>query len=340
MGIVFIKGGARTTVQDYGRMGHQSKGFHVCGIMDRHAFWAANLLVDNTDNDALLEFMVLGPTMYFTSDTVICITGGDFDPKINGESVPMYRAIEVHKGDELVTGFCKSGTWGYIAFAGGLDVPVVMGSRSTDLECHLGGFHGRQIMDGDEIEFVSTVKTLPKMKDRHLEKPEFGQEEVEVRVIMGPQDDYFTEKGIETFLNTPFTVTFNCDRKGYRLEGPEGVTIEHNEKGADIISDGIAKGAIQVPNHGHPIVMFSDRQTIGGYTKIANVIATDIPLIVQAKHPQKIRFKAISIEEAQRVAIMERERFMLMNQHFVQRKPFVGLFKKRWKNWSYKEGGK
>jgi len=329
MGIVFNKGGLLTTVQDYGRMGHQNQGFHVCGIMDRHAFWAANLLVDNTDKDALLEFTVMGPTLYFTSDTVICITGGDFDPKINGDPVPMYQAVEVHKGDELSTGFCKSGTWGYIAFAGGLDVPMVMGSRSTDLKCHLGGFQGRKIMDGDEIEFLSTVKTLPKMKDRKIEKFEYGQEEVEVRVTMGPQDDYFTEAGINTFLTGAFTVTHQCDRMGYRLEGP---VIEHNEKGADIVSDGIAKGAIQVPSHGNPIIMLSDRQTTGGYTKIGNVIATDIPKLVQCKYPQKIRFKAISVEESQRIAIMERERLMLMNEHFVKRGFLSGLFKKKWKN--------
>lgn len=329
MGIVFNKGGLLTTVQDYGRMGHQNQGFHVCGIMDRHAFWAANLLVDNTDKDALLEFTVMGPTLYFTSDTVICITGGDFDPKINGDPVPMYQAVEVHKGDELATGFCKSGTWGYIAFAGGLDVPMVMGSRSTDLKCHLGGFKGRKIMDGDEIEFLSTVKTLPKMKDRKIEKFEYGQDEVEVRVTMGPQEDYFTEAGINTFLTGAFTVTHQCDRMGYRLEGP---VIEHNEKGADIVSDGIAKGAIQVPSHGNPIIMLSDRQTTGGYTKIGNVISTDIPKLVQCKYPQKIRFRAISVEESQRIAIMERERLMLMNEHFVKRGFLAGLFKKKWKN--------
>lgn len=338
MGIVFNKGGLLTTVQDYGRMGYQNQGFHVCGIMDRHAFWAANLLVDNTDRDALLEFTIMGPTLYFTTDTVICITGGDFDPKLNGEPIPMYRAVEVHKGDELAMGFCKSGTWGYIAFAGGLDVPLVMGSRSTDLKCQLGGYKGRKIMDGDEIDFVTSVKTLPNMKDRHIEKFEYDADEVEVRVTMGPQDDYFTEEGIKTFLSNAYTVTHQCDRMGYRLEGAE---IEHNEKGADIISDGIAKGAIQVPSHGQPIIMLSDRQTTGGYTKIANVISTDIPALVQCKYPQKIRFRAISVEESQKIAIMERERLMLMNEHLAKRGLFSRLFKKKtWKNWSYLQGGR
>lgn len=328
MGIVFNKGGLFTTVQDYGRMGYQSSGFHVCGVMDRHAFWVANLLLDNKDKEAVLEFTICGPTLYFTSDTVICITGGNFDPKINGEPVLMYHAIQVKQGDELEMGFCKSGTWGYIAFAGGLDVPLVMGSRSTDLKCGLGGLEGRKIKDGDEIEFVKSVKTLPNLKERFVEAVEYGQEEVEVRVTMGPQDDYFTEEGLKTFLNSSYTVTHECDRMGYRLDGPE---IEHNELGADIVSDGIAKGAIQVPKHGKPIVMLSDRQTIGGYTKIANVISVDISKLVQCKYPQKIKFTKVSVEESQKIYHMERERLQLLNKRFIHKR-FLARFFSRWKN--------
>ena len=328
MGIVFNKGGLFTTVQDYGRMGFQSQGFHVCGVMDRHSYWVANLLVDNGDREAVLEFTVCGPTLYFTSDTVICITGGDFDPKVNGDPVPMYQAVEVHKGDELEMGFCKSGTWGYIAFAGGLDVPMVMGSRSTDLKCGFGGLEGRKIKDGDEINFLSTVKTLPNLKDRKLESVDYSEEVVELRVTMGPQDDYFTEEGIRTFLNSEYTVSNACDRMGYRLEGP---VIEHNEKGADIVSDGIAKGGIQVPKNGQPIVLLSDRQTVGGYTKIGTLISVDQAKLVQRKFPQKVRFTAVSVEEAQRITNMERERMRLINERFVKKRPLARFFA-RWKN--------
>ncbi len=328
MGIVFNKGGLFTTVQDYGRMGYQNLGFHVCGAMDRHAYWAANLLVDNTDREAVIEFTISGPTLYFTSDTVICITGGDFDPKINGESIPMYTAVKVQKGDELEMGFCRSGTWGYIAFAGGLDVPVVMGSRSTDIKCKLGGLEGRQIKDGDEIHFLTNVKSLPLMNERKIERPDYGADVVELRVTMGPQDDHFTDEGIRTFLESEYTVTSQCDRMGYRLEGK---AIEHNELGADIISDGIAKGAIQVPSSGQPIIMMSDRQTLGGYTKIANVISVDLSKIAQCKYPQKVKFVKVSVEEAQRIYAMERERFRLLNQRFIKRSFFHRLFN-HWKN--------
>ena len=328
MGIVFNKGGIFTTVQDYGRMGYQNLGFHVCGVMDRHAYWAANLLVDNTDREAVLEFTIGGPTLYFTSDTVICITGGDFDPKINGESIPMYRAVEVKSGDELEMGFARCGTWGYIAFAGGLDVPSVMGSRSTDIKCGLGGYEGRQIQDGDEIEFLSNVKSLPLMSERKLEIPDYGKDVVELRVTMGPQDDHFTQEGIHTFLSGEYTVTSQCDRMGYRLEGEK---IEHNELGADIISDGIAKGAIQVPSSGQPIVMMSDRQTLGGYTKIANVISVDISKLAQCRYPQKVKFTRVSVEEAQRIYMMERERFRLLNERFIK-KSFLHRLFRHWKN--------
>ena len=324
MGIVFNKGGIFTTVQDYGRMGYQNLGFHVCGVMDRHSYWVANLLVDNTDREAVLEFTISGPTLYFTSDTVICITGGDFDPKINGDPIPMYTAVEVHKGDELEMGFCRSGTWGYIAFAGGLDVPEVMGSRSTDIKCKLGGYKGRPIKDGDEIPFLTNVKKLPLMKERKLESPDYGADVVELRVTMGPQDDYFTKEGIDTFLSSEYKITSQCDRMGYRLEGPP---IEHNELGADIISDGIAKGAIQVPKSGQPIVMLSDRQTLGGYTKIANVISVDISKLAQCRYPQSVMFTQVSVEEAQRIYMMERERMVLLNARFTKRHFWSGLFK-------------
>ena len=328
MGVVFNKAGLMTTVQDYGRMGHQKQGFHVCGVMDRHSYWVANLLVDNTDREAVIEYSVMGPSMYFTTDTVICITGGDFDPKINGNPVPMYQAIEVHQGDELEMGFCKSGTWGYVAFAGGLDVPMVMGSRSTDLKCKFGGLEGRKIQDGDKIPFINAVKTLPMMKDRKIEHDTFDDDVVELRVTMGPQLDYFTENGINTFLGQEFQVSLQCDRMGYRLDGP---AIEHNEKGADIVSDGIAKGAIQVTGEGQPIVLLSDRQTIGGYTKIANVISVDIPKLVQCKYPQKVRFKEIDVEEAQKLYLMERERLKLLNNRFTKKHILARMFD-RWKN--------
>lgn len=302
MGVQFLKGGLLTSVQDMGRNGYQNCGFSVSGVMDKRSFMIANILVDNPENEAVIEFSMIGPTLKFTSDTIIAITGGNFNPTINGKAVHMYQAIYAHKNDVLEFKYASSGTFGYIAFSSRLDIPVVMGSRSTNMKCKIGGFHGRKLEKGDEIWFRSKKRYLPYFLSRKIEPEDFTSEKEEIRVVMGPQEDYFSRQGIETFLNEEYTISSECDRMGYRLEGEY---IAHNEHGADIISDGIAFGAIQVPQHGKPIIMLADRQTTGGYTKIATVISVDIPKLVQRKEGQKIKFKKVTIEEAQNLYLEE-----------------------------------
>lgn len=306
MGVLFLKGGLFTTVQDIGRNGYQKSGFHVSGVMDKRAFMIANLLVDNPENEAVLEFTMTGPTLKFTSDTIIAITGGDFNPRINEKEVPMYTAIYVHKDDILEFQYAREGNWGYIAFSSRLDIPMMMGSRSTDTKCKIGGYHGRKLEKGDHIWFRAKRRYLSSFLSRTIPQEHFEEGTITIRVIMGPQDDYFTPEGIQTFLKEEYTVTSECDRMGYRLDGEY---IAHNDKGADIISDGIALGAIQVPSNGRPIVMLSDRQTTGGYTKIATVISVDIPKLVQCKEQAKIRFEKISVEEAQKLYLEELEEY-------------------------------
>ncbi len=283
-------------------MGYQRFGFHVSGAMDKRAYEIANVLLDNYEDEAVLEIAIMGPELKILSNTVIAITGADFSPTLNEEPIPMYQAIPVKKGDILKCTFSRDGVWGYIGFAGGIDVPVVMGSRSTDIKSELGGYEGRKLENGDVIEFVKSITALPRMDERYAPKPTYKKEVTKVRVVMGPQDDYFSEKGISTFLNEEYTVTNLCDRMGYRLDGPP---IQHNEKGADIISDGIAYGSIQVPSQGLPIVLLSDRQTTGGYTKIATVIGRDIPKFVQRRAYEKVVFEAVSPEEAQRLYLKD-----------------------------------
>lgn len=306
MGVQFLKGGLHTTVQDMGRNGYQNSGFSVSGVMDKRSFMIANILVDNPENEAVLEFLMIGPTLKFTSDTIISITGGNFSPTINGKSVPMYRAIYAHKNDILEFKYALSGAFGYIAFSSRLDIPVVMGSRSTNTKCKIGGFHGRKLEKGDEIWFRSKKRYLPYFLSRKIEPEDFTSEKEEIRVIMGPQEDSFSKQGIKTFLSEEYIISSDCDRMGYRLEGEY---IAHNEQGADIISDGIAFGAIQVPQHGKPIIMLADRQTTGGYTKIATVISVDIPKLVQRKEGHKIKFKKISVEEAQTLYLDELKKY-------------------------------
>ncbi len=305
MGIRILKGGMLTTVQDLGRTGYQSQGFSVAGVMDVRSFKIANLLLDNPENEAVLEFTLIGPVLEFTSATIVAITGGDFQPSINGEPVPMYTALYVNKGDILKFGSARTGSRGYIAFSSYLDIPVVMGSRCTNMKSGIGGFKGRKLQAGDYIGFRIKRRYLPFFLSRKLDLDEFDQEEAELRVVMGPQDDLFSKQGIKTFLTQEYTVTSDFDRMGCRLEGP----FIAPKNGSDIISDGIAFGSVQVPSHGKPIILLSDRQTTGGYAKIATVASVDIPKAVQRKTDHKIRFRAISVQEAQALYLKEMEEF-------------------------------
>ena len=295
MSIYFEKSGLLTTVQDRGRYGYQSSGFSVSGVMDKRSAQLANVLVDNPINEAVFEFLLMGPTMKFNKSTYIAITGADFSPKLNGQEVPTYTAIHVHEGDVLEFGFAKNGLWGYVAVSSKLGVENIMGSHSTNLRCGIGGYNGRKIEAEDEISFREKTRQIPSLEKRHIEPEFFGDKDKTIRVIPCLQNDHFTEKGIQTFFNETYVTTEQSDRMGYRLDGP---AIEHKD-GGDIISDGIPLGAIQVPSHGKPIIMLSDRQTTGGYTKIGTVIGVDIPLLVQSQSGTRIHFKEITVEEAQ-----------------------------------------
>ncbi len=305
MGIRVLKPGMLTTVQDLGRTGYQSQGFSVAGVMDVRSFKIANLLVDNPENEPVLEFTLIGPTLEFTSDTIIAITGGDFNPTINGEPAPMYTAIYMHKGDILKFGSAVTGSRGYISFSSYLKVPTVMGSRCTNMKSSIGGFKGRKLQADDYIMFRIKRRYLPFFLSRTLKPDEMDQEQVTLRVVMGPQDHMFTKQGIQTFLNSAYTVTNEFDRMGCRLDGP----FIASKNGSDIISDGICFGSVQVPSHGKPIILLADRQTTGGYAKIATVASVDIPKLVQRKTDNKVRFKAITVYEAQKLLLDEMAEF-------------------------------
>lgn len=295
MGIQIINGGFLTTIQDMGRYGYQETGMSVSGVMDTRAASLANILVGNDTNEAVIEITMMGPTMKFTEDEIIAVTGGDLGAKIDGKPVERYRAVLVKAGQTLSFMGMYGGSRAYIAFAGGLDIPVVMGSRSTNLKSKVGGYEGRKLGTGDEIAFRAPASWLPHMAERVYGLPSYGAKEWTLRVVMGPQDDCFTDKGINTFLNSTYTISNEYDRMGCRMEGD---VIEH-KNGGDIITDGISFGAVQVPSHGNPIVMMADHQTTGGYTKIACVVSVDLPELAQCMPGHTVRFKKIGIEEAQ-----------------------------------------
>ena len=312
MGVRFAGGGFLTTVQDMGRTGFQKFGIPVCVVMDPRSASLANLLVGNEETEAVLEVTLMGPMMEFTEDNIIAVTGGDLGPKLNGKPLPMYQAVLVHEGDSVSFAGVNGGSRAYIAFAGGLDIPAVMGSKSTDLKSKVGGVKGRKIGGGDEIDFLAPKTALPGMRRRKLPKEDFSARGQEIRVVMGPQDDCFTERGIETFLSETYTLTSESDRMGCRLEG---AVIEH-KNGGDIITDGISFGAVQVPSHGRPIIMMADHQTTGGYAKIAGVISVDLPKVAQSRPGSTVSFKKVSIEEAQKLYVAQLEEFKRLKEEW------------------------
>lgn len=315
MGLVVKKPGVITTIQDNGRFGYQGSGFSTNGVMDHRAFVIANLLVENEPNAPVLEFALAGPAVRFTTNTCIAITGGDFSPTLDGEPVPRYTALMVHRGSILRFKASKTGCYGYLAIAGNsVRVPEVMGSRSTNLKCEFGGWKGRALIVGDYVPFTTkSVDFLPNLGSHRIDGGDdafygFDRDEVTLRVVPGPQEGMFTPAGIETFYSQAYRTTAKCDRMGYRLDGPEIETLH----GSDIISDGIAFGAVQVPSHGRPIIMLADRQTTGGYAKIGTITTVDIPKLVQRPPGTKVRFEPISVQEAQHLLREEARQFDML----------------------------
>ena len=295
-----------TTVQDGGRYGFQRFGMPVSGTMDRWSHQMANLLVGNRPDDACLEAMMTGPEIIFSAALSVAICGADMTPLLNGLSVPMWRTLRVKSGDQLSFSELKAGCRTYLAIEGGIDVPRVMGSRSTCLRTRLGGYLGRPLKAGDVLTaFPDTsnkihIRTVP---EEFI--PDFLHDQV-IRIIPGPEVHRFTFAGIKNFLTGTYEITNHSDRMGYRLAGPE---IAFSGKTTDIVSAGISPGTIQVTTNGQPIVLMADRQTTGGYCRIANVASADLPLVAQMKPGETIRFREISLNEAQEL-VREQQRII------------------------------
>ena len=293
-----VEPGLLTTVQDLGRYGYQRFGVPVSGAMDDFALRAANLMVGNEEGAAALELTVLGPTIDFDSDTSIAITGGDLSPALNDEPVPLWETVNVPAGSRLSFGGARDGLRSWLAVSGGIDVPTIMGSRSTYVRGGIGGLQGRALAAGDTLSTLSpsdgadVVRRLPE----DFPAPSYGNSH-QLRVVLGPQDEAFTKDAISTLLGSTYSVSMDQDRMGCRLEGP---ALEHRS-GPDIVSDGSPLGAVQVPGDGTPIVLLADRGTTGGYTKIATVIGADVGLLAQAMPGDEVTFSAVSTDDAQSV---------------------------------------
>lgn len=296
-----LQPGPQTTVQDFGRLGYQAYGVPVCGALDTVALRLANRLVGNDEGAAALECRLAGPSFTVLDGAVrLALTGADatVDVTVEGETItyPAWRAIDTPEGATVRVSALRGSGCAILAIAGGIDVPAVLGSRSTDLKGRFGGHEGRPLAAGDPL----AVGALP--PDGRFSGPCFELPSPPslaftgtLRVVLGPQAEAFSEEGIATFLATPFRVSREADRMGMRMEG---VPLAFN-KGADIVSDGIATGSIQVPGSGLPIVLLADHQTIGGYAKIATVISADLPGASRLLPGVEVRFAPVTVAEAE-----------------------------------------
>lgn len=300
-----IQPGLQTTVQDKGRIGHYEVGMPPSGVMDKYSFVVSNLLVGNDENAAVLEITYMGPVLEFKVDTTIALTGGQIPPKINGEAVPMWESLAVKAGDTLSFDFVKAGARVYLAVAGGIDVPLIMDSRSTYTLCGIGGLEGRALQANDTLkignEIVREAKIGQPINEHFI--PTFSKQH-EIRIIMGLCSYRLTEESKERFLEINWTVTTEANRVGYRFQGERLNFVEREQpfgagsNPSNVVDLGYPIGSIQVPDGVEPIALLNDAVTGGGYATIATIISTDLDKMAQIKTGESVRFIAVDIEEA------------------------------------------
>ena len=302
-----LDGGILTTVQDLGRRGYQRYGVPQSGALDSYALRVGNLLVGNPEGAAGLEMTLAGPRLRLLADTVLAVTGADLQAHLNDAPFPPWLATPAPAGAILSFGDMARGMRAYLAVAGGVDVPPVMGSRSTYVRARLGGLEGRALRPGDLLP-TAWEKPADRVEGRLL--PDEGVPVPQLpfpvlRIVLGPHTDAFSPEGVHTFLDAAYTISPQSDRTGYRLQGPP---VEHSGR-ADIVSEGVPLGAVQVAGDGMPMVLLADRGTTGGYTKLATVISVDLPLLAQATPGDVVTFQSVSLEEAHGL-LREQEEFL------------------------------
>lgn len=312
MSITILRPGLLTSVQDLGRFGYQKYGVITSGGMDTFALRLANLLVGNPEGEAVLEITLLGPKLLVQQDMLLAITGADLSARIGGEALPLWRPIHVKKGSIISFGACRSGCRAYLAVAGGFALPAVMASKSTYLRAGIGGYQGRALAADDELVIGEVPEKSRALLARLAEKAggaifaaaewgisheslRFYDERLAVRVMRGRHFNLFAPKSRQAFFEQTFTITPQSDRMGYRLSGSDLQLAQPEE----FLSEAVAHGTIQVPPDGNPIILMADRQTTGGYARIAQVATVDLPVVAQCKPKERIRFREVSLAEAE-----------------------------------------
>ena len=314
MGLLVIRSGLLTTVQDLGRWGHQHRGVPVAGAMDTTSHRLANRLVGNPESAATLEVTVTGPELVFDAPAVFAVAGAEFELSLDDVPVAMNQRCVAAAKQTVTFGTRLAGARAYLAFAGGVDVPVVLGSRSTHLTSGMGGLAGRALRPGDRLPVGLSpsdrfpVGTSPEPRPAPG-PPASGppiagvtplpKEGARVRVLEGPDTDVFGKGEMARFCTTQYRVTSESNRMGYRLSGRR-LTRSNLD---DPLSSAIPNGSVQVPASGEPIVLLADRHTVGGYPRIATVISADLPVLGQLTASHWIEFETCSHETARRALL-------------------------------------
>ncbi|WP_119459988.1 biotin-dependent carboxyltransferase family protein [Rhodospirillaceae bacterium SYSU D60014] len=301
--LAVVAPGLHTTIQDRGRFGHQDVGMPVSGPLDDVGLRLANALVGNPPGMAALEILMQGPTLEVAAESVrVALAGSGAGIEVLGEEarvVPSWRSITLRRGQSFRIRALADSACAYLAVEGGFAIEPCLGSLSTYVRGGIGGLHGGALRPGDNLPLRFDAATerdevmLPKTPDLAPNRT--------IRVVLGPQQDYFTDAAVDTLLSSDYRVSQNADRMGFRLDGP---ILAHRD-GYNIVSDGIATGAIQVPGSGQPILLLADHGTAGGYPKIATVISADLPVIGRRRPGDGIRFAAVTVAEAEAIRQQE-----------------------------------
>lgn len=311
MNVNILSAGFLTSVQDLGRTGFRQSGVSVGGALDSFALRVANALVGNEDGAAGLEATLGKLRLRFEDQRVVAWCGGEFTVRIGDEDLPPGHAGLVAKDDELIMTAPKAGSRAWLSISGGIDVPLVLGSRSTDLRGNFGGHEGRTLRDGDTLPLGSGggLETAAPWKERRISEwsapapwATTAHRGRFLRIVRGAHWNRFAPEAQTSLVTTPFTVTPDSDRMGARLDGPD---LDRTEA-SDLLSEAVAPGTLQVPPNGKPILLLGDCQTIGGYPKIAHVITVDLPIAAQFWPGDAVHFHEVTLAEAQEL-LRERE---------------------------------
>ena len=313
MSLIVTRAGFLTTVQDLGRTGFRASGVSVGGALDPLGLRVANLLVGNDESAAGLEITLGNFRTRFDDERVVAWCGAESPVRIGQEKIAPGQLALVRANEELIIDPADSGMRGWLAISGGIDVPQVLGSRATDLRAQFGGLEGRVLRDGDSLPLAdpslrsrSIAKTLRDGRVASWSAPvdwsSAAKRNPILRIVRGKDVDLFEERTFEVLTSERFTARSDSDRMGVRLDGPE---LSRKEN-ADLVSEAVAPGTIQVPPSGHPILLLGDCQTIGGYPKIAHVITVDLPIAAQLRPDNRVRFQEVSLSDAHQF-LLERE---------------------------------